>query len=144
MGLFPFLVLMAFYGQACSITLENELEDYPEDKKFNIRNPCVLWGVKQTAFVGLLLTTLSSIFLVIVYFVFLKYSYIFIPVFILCYSYVIYNLYKTYLLCSEYELTKSDETMIRIKIMGRKLPLWLFWIGIPLILAPVINLLLGS
>ena len=143
MNFFHFLVLAGFGAQVCAMILENELEDYPEDKTLNDRNPCVRWGIKKTAYVGLLLTVLSALFLIVVLFTVLKYSYMFMPIFILCYSYASYKLYKMYKLCSEYESTEREETMIKIKKLGSTLPMWLFWIGFPLLLTLLINLFLG-
>ena len=141
MSFFHFLVLSGFGIQVSTLILENELEDYPEDKAANDRNPCVRWGPKKTAYVGLLLTVLSALFLITVLFAVLKYSYMFIPLFIVCYSYVFYKFYVMYKLCSEYESTEREEIMIKIKKTGSALPTWLFWIGFPLLLTLLINLL---
>ncbi|MCZ7399769.1 MAG: UbiA family prenyltransferase [Candidatus Methanoperedens sp.] len=135
-----FIVLAGFGVQVCALILENELEDYPEDKNLNVRNPCVLLGIGKTSYVSLVLIILSSIFLLIYIFTSLEFSSIYLPLFFLAYSYVSYKFYEMFKLSMKYQSTESEEVIIKIKKLGSTLPRWLFWIGFPLFIALTVNL----
>lgn len=131
--------------QIAATVFINEIEDYPEDFTHGVLNPCVRWGIKSTALVSLVTLIVGCLVLMAVAIVYRPSAWwLAILVFSIGYYPVINPFVVMYRLCAQQEREPSDSTFNAIRDLGRHLPLWLVWLGVPLIVTLALALLRRS
>lgn len=143
-GLLLLIILIAVGVQGIGMILANEIEDYPEDMAMGVRNPCVNWGVKKTSLVALLMTTAAGVGLMVAFAILLTDPYARLAaslVSVLMYCLVFKEQYQMYKLCSVHGGTQDDKVMREVRSLGSRLPTWLSWLSIPLLVASGLTVL---
>lgn len=140
-------ILLLWAAQYSSMFFSDEIGDYPEDKSVGIGTPAVRWGVKRTSLIALLIfSSMSPMVLFATYLVFGLSTTLLISLpFFLSYLYVARDLRKLHLLARMYEKAPGEEAkdiMVKIRIMGKKTPMWIVIIGIPILAVKIIDLAL--
>lgn len=136
--------IVALNIQIAATVFINEIEDYPEDRAHGVLNPCVRWGIKNTALVSLITLLVGCLALMAVAITYRPSAWwLAVILFSAGYYPVISPFAAMYRLCARQERAPSEVRLTAIRGLGRHLPLWLIWLGVPLILTLVLALLPG-
>jgi 4-hydroxybenzoate polyprenyltransferase len=134
--------IVALNIQIAATVFINEIEDYPEDRDHGVLNPCVRWGIKNTALVSLITLIVGCLVLMAVAITYRPSAWwLAVPLFTLGYYPVIRPFVAMFRLCAQQERNPSDVRFNAIRDIGRHLPLWLIWLGVPIVLTLVLALI---